>query len=96
VFNECGGSDKFVNNKIVVKNNKVLLKTALKIALKTMPNDDVYINIDEIFKFNIIESIKLKINNNITNELYRLLFSKHNSYIILLGINYKIKGNLIL
>ena len=53
-------------------------------------------SIDEIFKFNIIESIKLKINNNITNELYRLLFSKHNSYIILLGINYKIKGNLIL
>lgn len=87
-FIEYDNLDKFVDKKIIVNNDKVLLKT----ALKTNPNNKIYINIEKIFK--IIKEVKLKIDNNITNELYRLLFSNHTSYVILLGINYKIKGNL--
>jgi len=80
------GEPKFNSIKLKVINDDVFINT----TLKTIPDNELHMPIDKFLELKVIDSIKLKISNNITNELYRLLYSSHSSYIIIQGLQYKL------
>lgn len=86
IYIEKGKEDKFINKVAKAENNVVYIEC----ALRKIPDSPVKMTIDQFIELGVLDSVELKINHSITEELYRLLYSSHSAEIILKGLNHKL------